>query len=39
MARLRPAAGSMTYGKYRSFASWSKYFRSWPEASLCTVRS
>ena len=37
--RVRPAAGSMTYGTYRSFVAWSKYDRSWPECSVCVLRS
>ena len=38
-ARVRPAAGSITYGTQRSCFSWSKYDRSTPECLQCVVRS
>ena len=37
--RVRPAAGSITYGIQRSFFDWSKYERSLPECSEWVVRS
>jgi hypothetical protein len=37
--RVRPAAGSMTYGVQRVLVAWSKYERSVPECSVCVVRS
>lgn len=37
--RVRPAAGSMTYGVQRSFLPWSKYDRSTPEAAAWVERS
>ena len=38
-ARVRPAAGSMTYGIQRSPLSWSKYDRSTPECLEWVDRS
>ena len=37
--RVSPAAGSITYGMYRSLPAWSKKDRSTPECSLCVFRS
>ena len=37
--RVAPAAGSMTWGTYRSLAAWSKYSSFSPEWAACWRRS